>query len=142
MALVVGTDTYVTTTELTAYATARAITIVNDEELILLKAMDYLEVQSYWGEKTDADQDLEFPRNGDTEVPQKIKTAQIIAALLIDSGEDLFPTSTQAIKREKVDVIEIEYQDYTSAKKSYSQLNALLSPFLSASGLSFKVISG
>lgn len=140
MALVVGTDTYITESELTAYATARGITILaSDKDIIRLKAMDYIEVQSYWGSKTDEDQDLEFPRNGDTEVPEKIKTAQIIAALLVDSGEDLFPTSEQAVKREKIDLIEIEYQDYTNSLKSYPQLNKLLAPFLSSSGGSFMV---
>lgn len=139
MALVVGVDTYVTVAELTAYASARAITIVNDEELILLKAMDYIETRSYSGTKTDELQDLEHPRNGETEVPQKIKTAQVVAAILIDSGENLFPASTQAIKREKIDVIEIEYQDNSTAFTSYSQLNALISPFLNSIGGSFMV---
>lgn len=142
MALVVGTNTYVTVAELTAYASTRAITIINDEETLLIKAMDYIEIQSYWGTKTDEDQDLEFPRNGDTVVPEKIKTAQIVTALLIDSGEDMFPTSEQAIKREKVDIIEIEYQDFTNSLKNYPQLNKLLAPFLSSSGGSFVVSRG
>ena len=142
MALVVGTNTYVTVAELTAYALARAITIVNDEETLLIKAMDYIEIQSYWGTKTDEDQDLEFPRNGDTVVPEKIKTAQIITALLIDSGEDMFPISEQAVKREKVDIIEIEYQNFTNSIKNYPQLNKLLTPFLSSSGGSFVVSRG
>lgn len=142
MALVVGTNTYVTVAELTAYASARAITIVNDEETLLIKAMDYIEIQSYWGTKTDEDQDLEFPRNGDTVVPEKIKTAQIVTALLIDSGEDMFPASEQAIKREKIDIIEIEYQDFTNSLKNYPQLNKLLTPFLSSSGGSFVVSRG
>ena len=139
MALVVGTDTYITESELTAYATARGITILADKETLLIKAMDYIEIQSYWGSKTDEDQELEFPRNGDTAVPEKIKTAQIVTALLIDSGEDMFPTSEQAVKREKIDLIEIEYQDYTNSLKSYPQLDKLLAPFLSSSGGSFMV---
>ena len=139
MALVVGVDTYVTETELTDYASARGITITGDTKTLLIKAMDYIEIQSYWGSKTDADQDLEFPKNGDTEVPQKIKTAQIVTALLIDSGENLFPTSEQAIKREKIDIIEVEYQDFTNSIKNYPQLNKLLAPFLSTSGMSFVV---
>ena len=142
MAIVVGENSYVTELELTTYASARGITITGGTEQLLIKAMDYLEAQIYWGEKTDEAQDLEFPRNGDTAVPTKIKTAEIIAALLIDSGENLFPTSEQAIKRTKVDVIEIEYQDYTTAKKGYSQLNALLAPFLASTGMSFGVYRG
>ena len=139
MAIVVGENSYVTELELTDYASARDITITGNTETLLIKAMDYIEVQSYYGEKTDEGQDLEFPRNGDTDVPAKIKAAQIIAALLIDSGENLFPTGTQAVKRERVASIEIEYQDNTSARSSYTQLNALLSPFLASSGMSFVV---
>lgn len=139
MAIVVGENSYVTELELINYASARDITITGNTETLLIKAMDYIEIQSYWGEKTDEEQDLEFPRNGDTAVPEKIKTAQIIAALLIDSGENLFPTSEQAVKREKIDVVEIEYQDFTNSLKSYPQLNKLLAPFLSSSGGSFVV---
>ena len=142
MAIVVGENSYVTELELTTYAAARGITITGDTETLLIKAMDYIEVQSYYGEKTDEEQDLEFPRNGDTAVPAKIKTAQIIAALLIDSGENLFPTGTQAVKRERVANIEIEYQDNTAARSSYTQLNALLSPFIASSGMSFGVYRG
>ena len=142
MAIVVGVNSYVTELELTTYAADRDINISGNTETLLIKAMDYIEIQSYWGSKTDEDQDLEFPRNGDTVVPEKIKTAQIVTALLIDSGEDMFPTSEQAIKREKIDIIEIEYQDFTSSLKNYPQLNKLLTPFLSSSGGSFVVSRG
>ena len=142
MAIVVGVNSYVTELELTTYAADRDITISGNTETLLIKAMDYIEIQSYWGSKTDEDQDLEFPRNGDTVIPEKIKTAQIVTALLIDSGENMFPTSEQAVKREKIDIIEIEYQDFTNSLKNYPQLNKLLTPFLSSSGGSFVVSRG
>lgn len=130
MALVVGTDTYNTIEELTAYATARAITLTLDEELILLKAMDYIETRSYWGNKTDPDQDLEFPRNDETEVPAKIKKAQLVAAILIDSGVDLFAKIERGIKKRKIDVIETEYQTNAAEYVRYPELEVLLSPFI------------
>lgn len=130
MALVVGTDTYNTIEELAAYATARAITLTLDKELLLLKAMDYIEVQSFWGYKTDEDQELEFPRNGETEVPKKIKKAQLVAACLIDSGVDFFSAIERAVKREKTDVIETEYQLNASEYTRYPELDALLMPFI------------
>lgn len=142
MAIVVGENSYVTELELTNYASARDITITGNTETLLIKAMDYIEIQSYWGEKTDEEQDLEFPRNGDTSVPAKIKTAQIVAALLIDSGETLFQTGEQAVKRESVGSVEIEYQDNTSSIKTFPQLNALLSPFTNNTGMSFGVYRG
>lgn len=130
MALVVGTDTYNTIEELTAYATARGITLALDEEILLIKAMDYIESRSYWGYKTDPDQELEFPRNGDETVPAKIKKAQLIAAIIIDSGVDLFAPIERGIKREKVDIIETEYQTNAAEYVRYPELEALLTPFI------------
>lgn len=130
MALVVGTDTYNTVEELADYATARAITLSLDSELILLKAMDYIETRSYWGSKTDSDQELEFPRNGDEEVPAKIKKAQLVAAVLIDSGVDLFARIERGIKRRKIDVIETEYQTNAAESVRYPELEVLLTPFI------------
>lgn len=130
MALVVGTDTYNTIEELTAYATARGITLALDEEILLIKAMDYIESRSYWGYKTDSEQELEFPRNGDETVPAKIKKAQLIAAIIIDSGVDLFAPIERGIKREKVDIIETEYQTNAAEYVRYPELEALLTPFI------------
>ena len=165
MAIVVNTNSYVTEAELTEYATARGVTISGDTAVLLIKAMDYIEVNQYIGVKTVPSQALQFPRlicggygyqdnyyprnfsynNGSwfyngceydsTTVPDDIKKAQIVAALLIDSGEDLQATTTQAIKREKVSSLEVEYQDNSTATKSYPQLNALLRPFLLATGV-------
>ena len=141
MAIVVGTNSYVTEAELTAYATARGVTISGDTEQLLIKAMDYIEAQIYKGDKydTDTNQPLEFPRTPTdqetaTTVPPKIETAQIVAALLIDSGEELFSTVDRAVKREKIDVIEVEYMDGASETKRYRQLDILLSPYLASSG--------
>ena len=133
MALVVGTDTYKTSTELTAYATARAITILAaDKDIILLKAMDYIESRIYSGYKTDSTQALEFPRNGDETVPAKIGQAQMVAALLIDSGVNLFSAIERGIKREKVDIIETEYQTNAAEYTRYPELEVLLAPFIYA----------
>ena len=153
MALIVGTDTYVTVAELEAYALKRGVTIVaTDKEPLLIKAMDYLEVKNYKGYKTVVAQALQFPRvlcgnyysiypqnygvcEYDSEtVPNDIKTAQIVAALLMDSGEDLNPTLGKTVIREKIDVIEVEYRDNSSEYRSFTQLNSLLAPFLSVSG--------
>lgn len=143
--IIVGTNSYVTVTELETYATDRGITIIADTTILLIKSMDYIETRQYKSVKTVADQALEFPRilcasgyncEYDNEtVPDDIKTAQIVGALYIDDGEELQPTLTQSIKSEKVDVLEIEYQDNTSASSTFTKLNDLLRPFLSNTGL-------
>ena len=61
---------YVDETDLTAYATARGITLLLSESVTLTLALDYIEVQMYKGDKTEESQALAFPRDGDTEVPQ------------------------------------------------------------------------
>lgn len=155
--IVVGTNSYVTEAELATYASDRGITIAAaDTTTLLVRSMDYLETRLYKGYKTVTTQALQFPRvlcadyflnndyytrdiyipcEHDSEtVPNGIKNAQIVAALLIDSGEDLTPTLGKKVIKEKIDVIEIEYDSYSSDSKSFSQLNALLQPFLASAG--------
>lgn len=143
MALIVGTDTYVTGTDLTAYATARGITLLaQDPEILLTKAMDYLETRDWIGGKTQITQPLKWPRvicrYGEIceydaiTVPKPIKDAQCIAAILIDKGYDLQPVVDRAVKREKVDVLEVEYMDTAASEAQYRSLQDILRPFLNA----------
>jgi hypothetical protein len=141
MAIVVGTNSYVTEAELNTYAFDREITISGTAATLLIKAMDYLETRNWKGIKYESDQALEWPRNlgsmsaydsyyvDPAVVPDDIETAQIIAALLIDSGEDLMPNVGRSTKREKVDVIEVEYMDTAASTTQYSQLSALITPY-------------
>lgn len=151
--ITVGTNSYATEAELTTYATDRGITITAaDKTVLLIKAMDYLEVNLYKGYKTVSTQALQFPRvlcadiysqypqgyipceYDSATVPTNIKTAQIVAALLIDSGEDLNPTLGKTVIRKKVGPLETEYKDNSTDTKSFTQLNALIAPFLASGG--------
>lgn len=132
MALTPGTDTYNTVAELDAYALARSITIVNDQELILIKAMDYIESRNFSGSKTDPEQDLEFPRNLNIYVPGTIKKAQLVLACLIDGGVNMFATIERGVKRKKVDVLETEYQENAAEFVRYPEVEALLNPFITS----------
>lgn len=144
MTIEVGVNSYVTEAALTDYATARGKTITGDTEQLLIQSMDYIETRPYSGYKTDSEQDLQFPRNGDIEVPPGIETAQIVAAMLIDSGVDFFATTGRAIKSKKIaGVIETEYMDNAATTDSYPQLDNLLQPFYGAnSGSGFEVVRG
>ena len=154
MAIIVGENSYVTEAELATYATDRGITIAGNTSVLLIKAMDYIEVQNFKGTKTVYNQPLQFPRilcqsylnyprytgfntyyqqpcEYDSEtVPNEIKKAQIIAALLIDGGYDLQPVIERSVKREKVDVIEIEYMDNANSSAQFSALSAILKNFV------------
>lgn len=129
----VGVDSYADETQLTDYAAKRGLTLDGDASVALIKAMDFLSIQQWQGDKTDPLQPLDFPRDGETTVPQSIITAQILLALDADSGINLMGVPELAIKRQKVDVIETEYatgDNSVYTVQSNTQVDALLKPFL------------
>ena len=139
--ITVGTNSYVTEAELATYASDRGIAITTvDTTILLIKAMDYLETRNFIGTKTETTQALQWPREvctgvlycsiDNTVVPTDIKSAQLIASLIIDSGSDIQSTVERAVKREKVDVLEVEYMDNASASKQYTKLNDILRPYI------------
>jgi len=142
--ITVGTNSYATEAELTTYATDRGITLTGAPDVLLIKAMDWLEVQPFSGSKTDHTQDLQFPRNGETTVPAAIKTAQMVAAVLIDSGEDLLaPQGRRVLSESVAGAVSVSYSDTGRQSTYYPQLAALLRPYLgSAGGSTFEVRRG
>ena len=134
--ITVGTNSYVTEAELATYAADRAITIeAADTSVLLIKAMDYIENRRFSGFKTTSEQALQFPRNGSETVPEAIKNAQMVAALLIDEGFDLTLVIEPQVKREKIDAIEVEYQDNAASQNRYTLLDSLLAPYLAYGGI-------
>ena len=139
--ITVGINSYATEVELATYAADRGITIATvDTTILLIKAMDYIETRNFVGTKTEITQTLEWPREvctgilycdiDNTVVPTDIKSAQMIAALIIDGGDEVQPTVERAVKREKVDVLEVEYMDTASALKQHTKLNDILRPYI------------
>ena len=118
--IVTGADSYISVADFQAYNTARGYTLTGDEEQLLLRAMLYVEQLSFKGYKLTKAQPLQWPRNGvsidgfevtTSEIPQQLIDLQCEVALAIDGGDDPLGTIDRAVKREKVDVIEVEYQD-------------------------------
>ena len=106
MALVVGENTYASLADIQAWNTARGYTgtIV---EADVLRAMDYIESLPWADEREDADSDLWW----DEDPPDAVVTALKHASRM--ENEDpgiLMPQTRQRIAREKVDVIEIQYE--------------------------------
>jgi hypothetical protein len=111
---------YNTPTELTDYATARGITLTTSAAILLTKASDYIESRQYKGQKSDPTQANQFPRKYlwvdgvlvDADViPEPVKIAELQTALAIEDGYDPLAVIDPAVKREKVDVLETEYQN-------------------------------
>jgi hypothetical protein len=139
--IIVGTNSYATEAELATYAADRGITITEaDTTILLIKAMDYLETRNFVGMKTESDQTLQWPREvctgvygchiDNTLVPDDIKSAQMIAALIIDGGNEIQPTVERAVKKEKVDVLEVEYMDNAIATIQHTKLQDILRPYV------------
>lgn len=66
-------------------------------------------------------------------VPAEVKKACIELAFKAAS-DDLSPDLSQGIKREKIDVIETEYDQYSPQNKRYVAINATLRPYLKITG--------
>ena len=136
-------NSYVSEAELTTYATDRGITLVGVASQLLLLSMDTIETRKYQGSQASNDQPLSWPRsdvvvNGSSidsdEIPRDLKTAQIITALSVDAGVNPMGKIDPAVKREKVDVIEVEYQDNAASRSFDPKINAYLAPLLAYGG--------
>lgn len=152
-------NSYTTVEELRTYATARGVDLNDlsnpDLEVLLIKAMDYLEslAKKFKGYKVSASQPLQWPRYDvwdveipgtmlpSDEVPRLVEYAQM--ALAIEAKDnDLQPnrsmTGQGAVIKEKVGEIELTYaqeapkQNFTSA---FSKPHGLLSPLMHSNGL-------
>ncbi len=120
--IVAGANSYVTEDELSSYAINRGITLSGDADELLVRANDYLETLKFKGDRLTKDQSLQWPRSSvwidgfsidDDEIPNDLKTAQLALSLEIDAGNDPLAPVERSTKKEKVDVIEVEYMDGT-----------------------------
>lgn len=133
-------NSYVTVAEFVAYAAERGVLIPVDaaqQEILLIKAMDYLESfhTRYYGVPSWTDQALAFPRYynyADTGIPTALKKAQMVLAIAAQTVE-LFPTTsgtTRSAKRQTVGPITIEYSESSiSGRPDIPQAMVLLRPF-------------
>jgi len=151
---VAGANSYVTVQELTDYAAARKITLPEDDadkEVLLIKAMDYLDAyeDSYYGDPYYIDDEyLSWPRiyyNQSTGIPEDLKTAQIVIAIAAQTVE-LFPVRPAGVKdatRETVGPITVEYARGAGSayRPSIPQADALLRQFFVGNG-QLQVIRG
>lgn len=150
--IVSGANSYITESQLDTYATARGIDLVHDEEVLVLKAMDYFESFSgqFKGSLVSRDQPLCFPRSNievegwywsSSEIPRQVINAVLALCLEINDGEDPFNPSPadRPITRERIEgAIDVQYassydQPLKVAKTQASRTHINL--LLKASGL-------
>lgn len=105
-------------------------------EGFLVLGTDYI-VQKYdfIGSKLKDTQSLPFPRvvNNETIFPTNVKYATILLAFKSQNGS-LLADSQQQVKKEKVDVLEVEYMDGSSSEVVYNDVLGYLKPYLSNAG--------
>ena len=134
---------YNTEAALTAYAAARGVTLNLAASITLTRALDYLESRSYKGAKTDPEQALQFPRDGSETVPDDIKTAQLVAALVYDGGGDpMGAIGPRVLSNTVMGAVAQTYSDKGNQTTLYPHLSALLRPYLLSSGTQFTVSRG
>lgn len=139
-------NSYVSVAEADAYHSARANTAWSGDDTVkqaaLIRATDYLE-QKYAGRwkgcVLNEAQSLSFPRDVEG-VPAKLKQAVCLLALEGIAGADLNPTQGRAVKREKVDVVEVEYMDHAKDGESRPAIDGLVSGFLRTASLNARAV--
>ena len=117
---------YTTDDALSAYAIARGYVLSGDSAVNLQLALDWLELQPFIGEKTDPLQALEWPRDGDTVVPDKIVQAQLEAALVYMKGGDLTASIGKNVIEKTVGPLTTKYAETGPQSIMYPKLSMLL----------------
>ena len=136
-------NSYASEAELTTYADDRGITLTAATDVLLIKAMDYIESLSFIGTKYSKGQALQWPRSNvyidgfyfvPTIIPPALQTGQIATALAIDSENSPLANVERATKREKVDVIEVEYANSAASQTIVRTISAALYKILRPGG--------
>ena len=117
---------YTTDNEYSDYAAARGYIISGDPIVQLQLALDWLELQPFKGAKTDDAQVLEWPRDGNTEIPDKIVQAQLEAALVYNAGGNLMASIGKIVTEKTVGPLTTKYAEGGPQTIMYPKLSMLL----------------
>ena len=117
---------YTTDDEYAEYAAARGYMLTGDPLVQLQLALDWLELQPFKGSKTDEAQTLEWPRDGNTEIPDKIVQAQLEAALVYNAGGNLMASIGKMVTEKTVGPLTTKYAEGGPQTIMYPKLSMLL----------------
>lgn len=151
--VVAGANSYVSEADLTAYATDRGVTLQGATDVLITKAMDYIESLSFIGDKHSEAQPLQWPRDEvyidryyieRQTIPKELKTGVYTAALAIDAELDPLRAVDRTLKSEAVaGVVDIEYMDNSASETIVRTISAALYKILRPGGhggTSFRVV--
>ena len=121
----------------------------DQKEIDLRKGAQFMEERwrsSWKGRRVSATQLLSFPRENvvvegfafpSDAVPAEVKRANVMLAMKSSLGVELNPDFTAGVKREKVDVLEVEYDTArVTAGTYFTAVEGLLKPFMGGSSSS------
>lgn len=147
--IVANANSYVSDAVFSAYAASHGVTVSGIPAKLLLNAAIYVEQLDFIGSKKTKNQSMQFPRNdvyidgfiyNSTELPKLLLDLQCEVALAIDNGDDPLSTIARETKKEKVDVIEVEYAESSAPFVYNLKIKALERKLtVSSGGLSFTV---
>ncbi len=148
--IISGANSYVSETDLTAFASARNITLVGDEETLLTLAMDYIETLLYKGVKRTRTQGLQWPRTyvvvdgyyvDPNIIPQELKNGLMQCAISIDQGTGPQLNVPRRTIKEKVGDLEVEYAQDSVSSEMNTKVKAALWKILASGGSGANVIT-
>lgn len=122
---------YTTDDEYSAYAISRGYVLSGDSLVQLQLGLDWLELQPFKGEKTDPDQALEWPRDGNTEIPDKIVQAQLESALVYNAGGNLMASIGKMVTEKTVGPLTTKWSENGPQTIAYPKLSMLLRGYVS-----------
>jgi hypothetical protein len=152
-------SSYVSVAEASAYLGARGLDAAwadldtLDQEALLARACDYMQAayRGRWkGYRCNDTQALDWPRQGVlltdlpygalvqyTTIPREVKQAQIELALrqLADRTTPLMQDLTRGVLAESVGSLSTTYDIHSPQQVRYAQVDSLLSPYLTSSGV-------
>lgn len=143
-------ESYLSVTDADSYFANRGYTLwatmsTNEKEQALRRSADYMKAAygpRWLGYRVSASQALDWPRSGVVArgfsipadaIPAEVKNACAELAFKA-AGGDLAPDIGQRAVREKVDVIEVEYDRYSPQFTQFRAVDNMLAPFLSDLG--------
>lgn len=141
--IVSGANSYITSAQLTTYASERGVTFTGDPEILIHKSMDYFESLDFIGEIYQETQPLQWPRVQGVidgyeidynEIPAEVTQAQLAIAMAIGEGYGPLQNVDRQVSREKVDVIEVEYSTGSMASTFSPTIQAKLRKLIKSGG--------
>ncbi len=134
--VVAGANSYVSEAGLLDYAASRGITLSGATDVLIIKAMDYIESLSFIGDRHIEEQPLQWPRDEvyidsyyieRETIPKELKNGVYTAALAIDAALDPLRVVERTIKREAVEgAVDTTYADSAASETIVRTISAAL----------------